>query len=1085
MTRNSLNIALVAILSAVVPVSQAADQKTSLPNQQYAAQAYGRLPLSFTANKGQYAPGIAFETRGSAYSISLARHEAIFSMVRPTKGKSHAGSLSSRQVDGNSIDTTADIRMQFSGASDDVAISGADELPGTANFLIGNDPAKWHTGVPTYTKVRYAGLYPGIDLVYYGNQRQLEFDFVLQPGADSSSVKLRFTSDVAGKQVSPRIDQVGDLVIGEVGKEIKFPKPVVYQSASGESEPSGRHLIDAGYVLSMRNEVSFRLGAYDKTKPLVIDPTLAYSTFLGGENTDFANGIAIDSAGNAYITGVTSSEHFPVTTNAIQKSENEGNNSSAFVTKFNSTGTALVYSTYLGGSDGFGDEGLAISVNSTGNAFVYGTTYASDFPTTPGAVQADGGAISNGVFVSKLNSTGSGFIYSTLVPGALPNYPQFGFAVDNAGSAYVTGTATSLPATPGAYQTVYPGNPTAFITKLNPTGSAIVYASYLGNGSTWGETVAVDKFGAAYVSGITYSGNFPTTAGALSTTQSTDYQGFLTKFDPTGSTLIYSTLLPGEANLYAIAVDGSGSAYLTGNTSGLTTTTGAFQPTYAGGHNEAFVTKVNPTGSALMYSTYLGGTGGDEGFGIAVDAQGNAYVAGGTGSSDFPITIGALQPAFGGINDVFLSKLNSTGSALIYSTYLGGSNADTAFGIAIDGLGNAYIAGSTETTVYNSASLFPTTAGAFQTAPPAGNFLAAFVAKFAPTPTGTTTQSITFSSLANEVYGAASLTLNASSSSGLSVIYGATGPVSIQGNKLTILGAGAVSVTAYQQGDTTYAPATPVTRNFLVLPAVLTATASSTQRTFGTANPIFTYTVTGFVNGENNSVVGGTTSLSTTATTTSPVGKYPITFAYKNLSATNYTFNYVAGTLTVTAATDTTAPTVGLTGAVVGPPKQEIFTSQDNKGGSGLASVFVNKCTNCTASTTPFTKGTTSAVTTTATKINQSLSSSVTIVATDVDGNSTTFDPVDLQLESKGRPTMHLVNIDSKENVVLISNGKPGMSWMKFAVNGHPLPLVKLSKGENLSLDIERYLQRGRRNEVLILADGKDDATSWIIFTEP
>src|SRR3989441_4352037 len=536
--------------------------------------------------------------------------------------------------------------MAFVGASRTARVLGWEELPAKANYFIGNDPGKWRTNVPTYAKVRYEAIYPGIDLVFYGKQRQLEYDFVIRPGADPKRIRLAFQG--ADKL---EVDAHGDLVLHTAAGVIRQGKPVIYQEIDG-----ARREINGGYVLDGAHRIGFWVGAHDRRASLVIDPTLFYSTYLGGNSLDEGRAIAVDVAGNAYVTGFTQSPNFPTTAGAFQRSFSSRED--VFVTKLDPTGSSLVYSTYLGGSDV--DEALSLVVDAAGNAYVSGITASPDFPTTPGACQ----------------------------------------------TAYAGGFGD------------------AFVTKLDPNGSALVYSTYLGGstGSEQASGITIDALGNAYVAGATSSMDFPTTAGAFQTEGLT----FVTKLDPTGSTLVYSTYLCCNADAFAIAVDTSGSAYVTGNarSQDLPTTPGAFQGRGSVPSPNAFVTKLDPTGSALVYSTYLGGSGEEVGEGIAVDAAGNAYVTGSTTSIDFP-TANAVQPTFGGVRDAFVTKLNPAGSAVVYSTYLGGSDSDVALGIAVDTAGNAYVTGHTESVD------FPTTSGAFHTSGQA--FGQAFVTRLDPT----------------------------------------------------------------------------------------------------------------------------------------------------------------------------------------------------------------------------------------------------------------------------------------------------------------------------------------------------------------
>ncbi len=683
-------------------LSHAAAQPDQASREQL-SQAYGKLPLYFEANRGQTDSQVRFLSRSHRQTLFLTSSEAV--LVFTTPSPTATGQPEKR---GQTAGTM--LRMAFAGSNQQVRVTGLEELPGKANYIIGNDPTKWYTNVPTYGKVRYQDLYPGIDLIYYGTQRQLEYDLVVAPGADPNQIKLAFqgAEDVT-------VDHDGNLILRVAGGEVRLHDPNVYQESQGKKQ-----LIAARYILQASQnderltnnvgsaiQVGIQTAAYDATRPLVIDPVLSYSTYLGGSGDDDGLGIAVDAAGNAYVTGRTSSTGFPTIPGAFQITP-----AGAFVTKLNPTGSGLVYSTYLGGSGG--DIGLGIALGSAGTAYVTGATSSTNFPTTPGAFQTTLNGTSD-AFVTKLNATGSALVYSTYLGGSSDDEGD-GIAVDSADNAYVTGLTFSanFPTTPGALQ-ISAGGATIFVTKLNAAGSALVYSTYLGGSAGGGEAhVAVDLDGNAYVSGATGSTNFPTTPGAFQTTLSGSNDVFVTKLNPTGSALVYSTYLGGsgfEVPRGAV-VDSAGNVYVTGwtNSTDFPTTPGAFQIT-SGGDIDAFVTKLNPTGSALVYSTYLGGSGseGSEGFLIAVDSADNAYVTGETTSTNFPTTPGAFQTTLSGSNDAFVTKLNPTGSALVYSTYLGGSSFEGSEGIAVDFAGNAYVTGLTLSTD------FPTTSGAFQT----------------------------------------------------------------------------------------------------------------------------------------------------------------------------------------------------------------------------------------------------------------------------------------------------------------------------------------------------------------------------------
>jgi hypothetical protein len=671
-------------------------------------ETYGKLPLYFERNAGQTDSQVSFLARGSGYTLFLTRQaETVLVLRKPEPRQTPLPDirLSSPNIEPERANSgpAAVVRIKLVGARPE-AVEGLDELPGKANYFTGNDPKQWHANVPTYAELRYRNAYPGIDVLYYGNQRQVEHDFVVAPGGDPHAIRMR----VEGAD-NLSTDADGNLVLTVNGGRVFLASPVMYQEGEGT-----RDHVAGRYKLSGRNEVEFTLGVYDSTRPLIIDPVLFYSTYLGGTDADGGVGIAVDASGNAYVTGNTASPDFPTT--AFQTAKQPGFD--AFVTKLNPAGTALVYSTYLGG-DG-SDTGLGIAVDAAGSAYVTGQTNSTNFPTTMGAFQtANQGGFD--AFVTKLNPAGASLVYSTYLGGSGFDFGQE-IALDATGNAYVTGETNSpnFPTTPGAFQTANAGSTDAFVTKLNPIPIApLVYSTYLGGGSAdIGRGIAVDAVGSAYITGFTSSTNFPTTVGSFQTTPGGFDDVFVTKLNPLGTALLYSTYLGGASTDrgLGIAVDAAGSAYVTGFTfsTNFPTTPGAFQTANAGAP-DTFVTKLKPTGAALVYSTYLGGSSDDLGQGVAVDAAGSAYVTGHTVSTNYPTTVGAFQTANAGLFDAFVTRLNLVGNALVYSTYLGGDNVELGFGIAVDAMPNpnAYVTGYTYST---TPTPFPTTSGAYQTA---------------------------------------------------------------------------------------------------------------------------------------------------------------------------------------------------------------------------------------------------------------------------------------------------------------------------------------------------------------------------------
>lgn len=703
--------------------------------QAQATELYGKLPLSFEVNQGQTHEDVRFLSRGKGYTLFLTSTEAVMVLRKPSAAPGNAGvaglgkkrwlSRGSQEIErgteentpqAGSVESQAQtvIRMKLVGANPSSEATGIQELPGKSNYFIGNDPAKWRTNIPSYAKVKYQDVYSGVDLVYYGNQRQLEYDFVVAPGADPSVIKLAFEG--ADKL---EVDTRGDLIFHTSVGQIQFRKPFVYQEIAGfKKEIAGAYILNA----KSDNEnpksrmVGFQLAAYDITQPVIIDPVLAYSTFLGGSNPnyEFASGIAVDSAGNAYVTGLTASDDFP-TKNPLDSGISGFGD--AFVSKLSPTGSFLVYSTYLGGSDT--DNGYGIAVDGLGNAYVTGLTSSADFPADgrfpgPGPGNMDG-------FVVKLNPTGSELLYSTFLGG---RYNDWGLAVtvDTDGNAYVAGAASSddFPITEGAYQTSGEGG---FVIKLDPTG-IFVYSTFIANLVT---AIAVDSLGYAYVTGFADE-RFRPTASAFQPRCVVSHSygcwnAFVAKLNPEGSDLVYGTFLGGSGGNTGngIAIDSQGNAYVAGTTDSPDfPTMNPIRPCSI--IVDAFVTKLNPSGSSLIYSTCLGGyifDQGEEGNGIAVDSEGNAYVVGSTQSFDFP-TVRPLGPSCGREVDAFVVKLDPIGTRLIYSTCLVGTGFDYGNGIAVDRWGNAYVTGEAE------GADFPTM-NAFQ--PIKNSFSDAFVSK--------------------------------------------------------------------------------------------------------------------------------------------------------------------------------------------------------------------------------------------------------------------------------------------------------------------------------------------------------------------
>lgn len=710
---------------------------------------YGKLPLGFESNVGQSAKAVKFLSRGNGYTMFLTATEAVFSLRPTTKKKSRAV-----------------WRLQLAGANQNATVEGRESAPGKVNYMIGNDRNQWHTGVPTFRKVHYGDVWPGVDMVWYGTQNQLEYDFVIKPGSDPAQVRLSF----AGAD-SLRIDKSGDLVVAVRGEEMIQHAPTIYQDLD-----RGRVTVPGKYVLKGTHEVGFEVGPYDVNKPLVIDPILVYSTYIGGDSTDTGLSVAVDSSGRAYLAGITFSSEvtFPIE-NAFQGAQID-DKGIGFVTKLNPAGNDVLYSTFLGDSNGFctgsfcGTKINGIAVTSDGRAVVTGATVNEDndskFPVTDNAYQRNGLCISwcgiepnrmVDAFVTMFSADGSELIYSTFFGGRTNyRYSERGFdianaiAVDSSNRVYITGqTSSNTMPTKHAFQLSRHSEgegKDAFVAVFNPLGAngndTLLYASYLGgDGDDIGRGIAVDADRNAYVVGSTASTDFETKSPSglpplRATFQGGATDGFVVKVDTTSdgnASLTYSTYFGGNVNdrVESVAVDQFQRAYITGASNSSPASfplRNAFDSTQTNG--EAFVAKLNADGTALFYSSFLGGengntsSDGEEGLGITIDFGGNAYVTGRTTSgASFPNVLPLAANIQG---TAFLTKVeatisNNTVPKLLYSTTFGGSGA-RGESIALDPKGNVYLGGT-------SPGTLPTTAGASDTTFNGGTS-DGFVAKF-------------------------------------------------------------------------------------------------------------------------------------------------------------------------------------------------------------------------------------------------------------------------------------------------------------------------------------------------------------------
>jgi hypothetical protein len=686
-------------------------------------QNYGDLPLSFEPNLGQADSQVQFLSHGKGYRFSLS-------------GVSAAMRFGS---DGRTV------QLSVANGLDPRAVRGEHQLPGAVNYFRGADQSRWLRGVPTFARVRLSEVYPQVDLVYYGNHRQLEYDFVVHPGGDPSKVGL---AEAGADTLALAAD--GGLTMKAGSAELHWHAPVAYQEFDGR-----RRAVAAKYEIA-GSTVRFRVGAYDRRHDLVIDPSLVYSTYLGGNGGDMGdvgNAIAADSSGSVYVAGMAASADFPTTGNAMQPAQHGWDD--AFVSKLNPQGTAFVYSTYLGG--GGQDIAWAIAVDGNGEAFVTGQTGSglngtSAFPTTAGAFQRNHNpnVYNNSVFVTKLSADGSQLLYSTLISGANDSFAS-GIDVDANGAAYVlSNTANGFPVTSGAYQRTSGTDPCPYemfadgqaqvVSKLGPQGGALQYSTYVGHGCDYGAGIAVNAAGEAYITGHTQDAAYPVTAGAAQASFGGVVDGFVTRLNATGSGLLYSTFLGGSLAdfSYSIALDGSGYAYVAGGTDGdFPTTAGAYQTSAVNnGIRKGFITKIAPLGRGLTYSTYIKGGGNVTFNGIAVDRGGAAYVTGYTDGKNYPTTTNADQgtcftSSYGCLTQAVVTKIDAGGNGLLYSSYFGASDASNNYfpgnignAIAADGAGGFYITGRT------SNGLRTTNSAVEPNYRANANSTSAFVAKF-------------------------------------------------------------------------------------------------------------------------------------------------------------------------------------------------------------------------------------------------------------------------------------------------------------------------------------------------------------------
>lgn len=705
------------------PLQHGSAHSDALSNQSAPSSVHPiQQPLAFIANAGQTDAQVRYLVAQGSATLFFTQDQLVYSLPNRLDPPAQRERVVRTQPPTTTERVTMSIvRQRFVGADTAGTLQALDRLPGRVHYLIGNEPDRWHRDIATYAGVQYQQLYPGVDLTFSGVDGQLKSLYTVAAGADPARIRWRYTgvNDV-------QVDAAGNLVVSVPPRgpgatralTITEQAPVAWQEIAGQQVP-----VTAAFTVAANRTVSFQLGAYDPNYPLVIDPVVVYSTYLGGSSSEAGYGIAADAEGNAYVTGFTWSSDFP-TEGSLQQVTSANH---AFVTKLSADGSTLIYSTFLGGSSG--NRGRAIAVDADGNAYVSGVTWSTDFPTV-NPIQATGD-LDGDAFVAKLNASGSGLVYSTYIGGhsvtpdtAYSEDIGSGIAVDSNGAAYITGLtyASDFP-TQNAFQSSYAGGVgDAFVSKITAAGDALSYSTYLGGSLEEGAytytAIAVDAAGAAYVTGATFSSDFPTQNAYKSTLATADVDAFVTKFAPAGSTLSYSTYLGGSnfEEGYGIAVDSAGQAHVTGETSSSDfPTANAAQSAY-GGSGDIFLGILSATGNSLVGGGYLGGSGSELGFGIAVDSQDVIYIAGySTSTTSYP-TVDPVQGSNAGLEDGVVTKLTPGGAEIVYSSYLGGSSFDTANAIASDDSGAAYVTGVTQSSDFLTSNAFDGTLGGFSDA---------------------------------------------------------------------------------------------------------------------------------------------------------------------------------------------------------------------------------------------------------------------------------------------------------------------------------------------------------------------------------
>lgn len=710
-----LILLMITFIMSVVLFREAAKEATAekeMANKARVAELYGKLPMYFIQNSGQADEKARFYEKGSGHATYFTDDGVFLTLVKAEE-KEKSGILDNPTGSEEKTYKSELVRLSFLNASK-AKITAEGLMDSRVNYFIGKDSNKWKTDIPTYGAVIYSEVYEGVDVKFYGNNRLLEYDIIVKPGAEPSMVRLSYDG-IEGLKVT----ESGDLYITMKEGGIIQKKPYVYQEIEGK-----RVEIDSRFKIIKeegRFAYGFEVASYSKEHSLVIDPVLVYSTYLGGSGNDYSLDVAVDTAGNAYVIGWTESSDFPMQ-NPYQGAY--AGNRDVYVAKFNAAGSALIFSTYLGGSN---DEyGRKIALDNSGNVYITGGTWSPNFPTLNPYQGANAGE--SDAFVSKLSASGS-LLYSTYLGGSLfewglgvavyPNVPD---------KVYITGSnkSSNFPTTLGAFDTSCGSDGTCngvtegFVAKFDTSqtgASSLIYSTFLGgSGDDFGRNLVADASGNAYVAGGTNSTDFPL-MNPLQGSNSGDYDLFVAKVNPTGSSLVYSTYIGGSGfdRSKGIAIDSAGNIYVTGNTASSNfPVQNAYQGSYGGGTpagadtGDGFLIKLNAAGSALLYSTYLGGSDNDSGWGIGVDNMGNAYITGWTWSTNFPV-VNPVQAANAGSSDAIIVKIDTTQSgagSMVYSTYLGGIGGDWGYGMALDSAGNVYLVGETQSTSFPTKNPF-------------------------------------------------------------------------------------------------------------------------------------------------------------------------------------------------------------------------------------------------------------------------------------------------------------------------------------------------------------------------------------------